>query len=107
MIHNVNSQLLHYSVPVCGIPTVVHHIFVSGRTLTLPIVSNYHMITSPFLKTTVQAHRASLSADTPTSPSVAPNLAMRSGNDFYSISAKIRQLTTYILPPSIEHFLDN
>jgi len=49
---------------------------INGRTLTLPIVSNYHMITSPFLKTTVQAHRASL--DTPTTPSVAPNLAMRS-----------------------------
>lgn len=75
-----NSQSIIFCIVVGGIvkrPMLYLYLFFAGRTLTLPIVSNYHMITSPFLKTTVQAHRASL--DTPTTPSVAPNLAMRSG----------------------------
>lgn len=48
---------------------------VLDRTLSLPITTTYSMIMSPYLKSTAQAHRASL--DTPTSPSVSPNLALR------------------------------
>lgn len=62
-----------------------------SKVLTLPIVSNYHMVTSPFIKATLaHAQKASL-VDTATTTSVAPNLAMRTGK----VTPTLRCICTY------------
>lgn len=69
-------------------------ITMAGRGLTLPIISNTHSaaVGTAYLKTTPTGtlqltHRR---LDTPTTPSVAPHLAMRTGNSL-SVAPRVVQ----------------